>query len=89
MNVIKNALIANSTNLIIANTVTYLPKIYSNLNLWEEVHVDMIGPWKITINQFEYQFKAVTCIDAVVNLPEVIPVDNARSTTVANAIEDN
>ena len=59
------------------------------LEPWEEVHVDMIGPWKITINQFEYQFNAVTCIDAVVYLPEVIPVDNARSTTVANAFEDN
>ena len=46
-------------------------------------------PWKSTINQFKYQFKAVTCIDAVVNLPEVIPVDNARSTTVANAFDYN
>ena len=48
----------------------------------------MIGPWKLTINNFEYAFRAVTCIDAVINLPEIIPVDNARSQMVANAFED-
>ena len=65
------------------------PKNVQQLETWEEVYVDMIGPWKITINQFEYQFKAVPCIYAVVNLPEVIPVENARSSAVANAFEDN
>ena len=64
------------------------PKDISHLNPWDEVHVDMIGPWKITINKFEYVFRAVTCIDAVINLPEIIPVDNARSQMVANAFED-
>ena len=49
----------------------------------------MIGPWKVIINSFEYQFRAVVCIDSIINLPEVIPVDNARSLTVANAFEDN
>ena len=48
----------------------------------------MIGPWKVVINKFEYQFRAVTCIDAVINLPEVIPMDKAKSKTVANAFED-
>ena len=48
----------------------------------------MIGPWKLTINNFEYAFRAVTCIDAVINLPEIIPVDNAKSRTVTNALKD-
>ena len=61
------------------------PKNVQHLEPWDEVHVDMIGPWKVTINQF----KAVTCIDSVVNLPEVIPVENAKSKTEAEAFEDN
>ena len=48
----------------------------------------MIGPWKAIVNNFEYQFRAVTCIDSIINLPEVIPVENAKSHTVANAFED-
>ena len=58
------------------------------MQLWDKVHVDMIGPWKIIVNNFEYQFRAVTCIDSIINLPEVIRVDNAKSKTVANAFED-
>ena len=64
------------------------PTNFNHLSPWDEVHVDMIGPWKVSINDFEYQFRAVTCIDAIVNLSGVIPVVNARSKTVANAFED-
>ena len=64
------------------------PKNVSHIQPWDEVHVDMIGPWKVVINNFEYQFRAVTCIDAIINLPEVIPVENTKSKTVAHAFED-
>ena len=64
------------------------PKNVSQVQPWDEVPVDMIGPWKIIVNNFEYQFRAVTCIDSIINLPEVIRVDNAKSKTVANAFED-
>ena len=49
----------------------------------------MIGPWKVSINKFEYQFRALTCIDTIIGLPEVIPVDNATSRSVATALEEN
>ena len=65
------------------------PKQIKHLSPWEEVSVDMIGPWKISINNFKYQFRALTCIDTIIGLPEVIPVDNATSRTVASAFEDN
>ena len=64
------------------------PKNIGHVQPWDEVHVDTIGPWKVVINNFEYQFRAVTCIAAIINLPEVIPVDNAKSKTVVNAFED-
>ena len=49
----------------------------------------MIGPWRVSINQFEYEFRALTCIDSIIGLPEVIPVENATSSVVAQAFEDN
>ena len=48
----------------------------------------MIGSWRVSINKFEYSFQALTCIDLVICLPEVIPVDNASSKTVLEAFED-
>ena len=65
------------------------PKQIKHLSPWEEVSVDMIGPWKIEINKFEYQFRALTCVDSIIGLSEVIPLDNAISLAVAQAFEDN
>ena len=65
------------------------PKQIRHLQPWEEVDVDVIGPRRITIYNFEYQFRALTCIDTIIGLPEVIPVDNATSSSVAIAFEDN
>ena len=61
------------------------PKQVKHSSLWEEISVDMIGPWKITINNFEYQFRALTCIDTVIELPEIVPVKNATSRAIASA----
>ena len=49
----------------------------------------MIGPWRVEINKFEYSFGALTCIDSIIGLPEVVPVDNATSLSVAQAFEVN
>ena len=65
------------------------PKNIKEINPWDEVHVYMIGPWKVVINNFEHQIRAVPYIDAVISLPEVIPVEDAKSKTVANAFEDH
>ena len=65
------------------------PKNVSHVQPWDEVHVDMIGPWKVIVNNFEYQFRAVTCIDSTINLLGIIPVDNAKSKTVADDFEDS
>ena len=56
-----------------------LPKQIKDLHPWEEVSVDMIGPWKVTIDHFEYQFRALTCIDTIIGLPEVIPGSGGKS----------
>jgi transposase InsO family protein len=51
---------------------------------WSEVHIDFIGPWKIKVNRQQMEFNALTCIDPVTNLTEIIRLvgrktaDNAR-----------
>ena len=65
------------------------PKEIQQLQPWDEVCVDMIGPWTVKIKNVEYKFRALTCIDTIICLPEIIPVPNATSRTVAEAFEDN
>ena len=66
-----------------------LSKQIKHLHPWEEVSVDIIGPWEVTINNFEYQFRDLTCIDPIIGLPEVIPVDNTTLASVTSVFEDN
>lgn len=32
---------------------------------WEEAHMDLIGPWKIELNNRVVEFNALTCVDPV------------------------
>ena len=55
---------------------------------WEEVHVDLIGPWKVTIGSQTLEFNALTCIDPVTNLVELIRVDNKTSQHIAQQFKN-
>jgi hypothetical protein len=41
-------------------------------NPWHEVHIDSIGPWKIKLNGQQMEFRALTCIEPVTNLLEIV-----------------
>ncbi len=43
---------------------------------WEEVAIDLIGPWKVKFNGRQVEFNALTCIDTALNLVKLIRVDN-------------
>ena len=60
-----------------------LPPRHAPLMPWAEVAVDLIGPWKIKIQQQELEFLALTCIDPVTNLLEIIRIDNKTANHVA------
>ena len=51
---------------------------------WNEVAVDLIGPWTVMVNEVKLEFKALTCIDPVTNLAEAIRINNKTSQHVAN-----
>ena len=46
--------------------------------------MDLIGPWRVTVNEIELEFKALTCIDPVTNLAEAIRINNKTSRHIAD-----
>ncbi len=45
--------------------------------------MDLIGPWTIQVHGNPYEFEALTVIDTVTNLVELVRIDDKRSQTVA------
>jgi hypothetical protein len=41
---------------------------------WEEVAINLIGPWKVKVNGQIAEFNALTCIDTASNLVKLICV---------------
>ena len=50
--------------------------------------VDLIGPWKIAVNNEDVYFNALTCIDPVTNLVEIIRIENKTANHVARKFEE-
>lgn len=53
---------------------------------WHEVHLDCIGPWSIKLNDITFEFNALTMIEPVFNLIEIVripdvPVSDSSPTT--------
>ncbi len=53
-----------------------LPKQEVRIAPWEEVAIDLIGPWKVKVNGWKNEFNALTCIDTALNLVKLICIDN-------------
>ncbi len=53
-----------------------LPKWEVWIEPWEEVAINLIGPWKVKVNGRQFEFQALTCIDMASNLFKLIHVDN-------------
>jgi len=60
----------------------------ATIHPWREVAVDLIGPWKLTINNVEVSFSALTIIDQVSNLVELVRIDNKTSEHIALQFEN-
>ena len=53
-----------------------LPEREMRIAPWEEVAIDLIGPWKVKVHGKIIEFNALTCIDTASNLVELIRIDN-------------
>ena len=60
-----------------------LPPRHVEFAPWSAVAVDLIGPWNIRIDNRDVEFKALTCIDPVTNLCELVRIDTKESEHVA------
>ena len=49
---------------------------------WEEVAINLIGPWKVKVNGQQVEFNALTCIDMASNLVKLIRDDNKTATHI-------
>ena len=56
-----------------------LPKQEMRTAPWEEVMINLIGPWTVKVNKRKVEFNALTCIDMASNLVELIRIDNKAS----------
>jgi transposase InsO family protein len=55
---------------------------------WRDVAVDLIGPWTLSIAGTKQKFNALTIIDMVTNLVEVVRVDNTTAANVSLHFEN-
>ena len=62
----------------------HLPARNAQVAPWDEVAVDLIGPWKIEVQGREFTFNALTCIDPVSNLVEIVRINNKSSAHIAD-----
>jgi hypothetical protein len=53
-----------------------LPKQEVWIAPWEEVTIDLIGPWIVKVNGQQVEFNALTYIDTASNLIKLIRIDN-------------
>jgi hypothetical protein len=56
---------------------------------WSETHVDLIGPWVIKVNGVDVEFNALTSIDPVLNLVELIRVDSKTSAHIRDKFQQS
>jgi Integrase zinc binding domain len=54
-----------------------------------EVALDLIGPWTVTVHEQQIFVNALTCIDPVTCLAEVVWIDNKTAMHVANKFQNN
>jgi hypothetical protein len=61
-----------------------LPKREVWMAPWEEVTINLIGPWKVKVNGQLVQFNALTSINTASNLVELICVDHKTAENICD-----
>jgi hypothetical protein len=59
-----------------------LPERQVRVAPWEEVAIDLIGPWKVKVGNKLVEFIALTCIDTASNSVELVRIDNKTSSHI-------
>jgi hypothetical protein len=61
-----------------------LPEREVRVAPWDEVAIDLIGPWKVMVGNKVFEFNALTCIDTAsnLNLVELVRTDNKTAAQI-------
>ena len=65
-----------------------LPPREAQLAPWQEIAVNLIGPWKICVNDHQVSFCALSIIDTVTNLPELVRINSKSAAHVGLQLEN-
>jgi transposase InsO family protein len=55
---------------------------------FQEVAIDLIGPWRVTVQNKTFEFYALTCIDLATNFPEAIQIRSKHASHVGMHFEN-
>jgi hypothetical protein len=66
----------------------HLPPREAALLPWEEVALDLIGPWTVQLPNESYDFYALTCIDTVTNFPDAICLRDKTASHIGMQFEN-
>jgi hypothetical protein len=55
---------------------------------FQEVAIDLIGPWRVTVTNKVYEFYALTCIDLATDFPEATRICNKTASHVGMQFEN-
>ena len=75
-------------NNLIRKAYGHLPSRIAQALPWQEVHIDLIGPWKIKFQGDTYSFYALTCIDPATGFPEAERISNKTAMHVGLKFEN-
>ena len=70
------------------NTNGELPPREAQLAPWQEIAVNLIGPWKIRVNNQLLTFHALSIMDTVTNLPELVRISSKSAAHVGLQLEN-
>ena len=72
------------------STVKYglLPPRMVSMEPWATVSVDLVGPWKLSINGMDLEYHALTIMDNDTNLTEIVRISNKTAKHIALKFED-
>ena len=65
-----------------------LPPREAQLAPWQENAVDLIGPWSINVNEVKLMLNALSIIDTVTNLAELIRISSKSAAHVSLQLEN-
>ena len=65
-----------------------LPLQQANVAPWNGVCVGLICPWKLVTSNDEYIFSALTCIDPITNIVELICINRKSSLHISDQFKN-